>query len=450
MKNLAIILFIAALIYNCSNNKQYSVDNKSNKSQTGSDKNQETIKWLAQWYGEGKKEFLIHEIAREFEFLNQNIDVQYEFPYQMLNIDPKISWFAGTRDSLIKMIKTNTWPYDLMLCDAYLYQQVGDSVKDKNWGEKYLVDFKNEQWFIKEHKESLFKDNLATSVFGGIAPGAYIEGVWDLFYISSSVEEKLGIKVKEYDMTVDDFIEYAKVVYEYNQKHQDKITFFSMQWDGGINMMFNHLVMSELGKDYKNKSFDPFVVLSNVYQKLEKIMPYRPIEQYTKFANDRELQDDKVLLNFSYTWVTLYWQMNNPEGYKKMRPCELPSMTGKVADYYPGVYQCVFVVPKNAKNKDAAINLMKFITNGDVGFKWEKYSNCPTGLKTSANFSEFGSDAFNNFSEHVHLKYDNKLQQVNLSEILFNSDKNINFQVAQILNGQISANEAINIVKSQL
>ena len=78
------------------------------------------------------------------------------------------------------------------------------------------MDFKNEPWFKEAHKESLFNGTHSSQSFGGIAPGAYIEGVWNVLYVSSIGEQKIGIKVKRYDMTLDDFSGYAKAVYSYN------------------------------------------------------------------------------------------------------------------------------------------------------------------------------------------------------------------------------------------
>jgi ABC-type glycerol-3-phosphate transport system substrate-binding protein len=407
------------------------------------------IRWLAQWFGEGKKETLIREIAREFSFLNQDCDVVIEFPYQMTKTDPTRSTFLLTTDSIIKMIASNTWPYDLMLCDAYLYQRIGDSIKDRNWGSIYLENFIHEPWFIDAHKDGLFKTGLYTDVFGGIAPGAYIEGVWDLLYVSSETENKLGIKVKAHDMNMDDFKEYAKLVYTYNQNHSDKITFFSLQRNG-IDFMFNHLVMSTLQKEFAANNEEAFVALAKTYEKIEALVPYSPLEQNVTFANERELRQDKILFSYNPSWISLLWQASNPEGEKKMIPCELPSVTDTKAYAYPGRYNAVFVIPKNAKNKDLAIKLMKFISSQETAEKWLKYSKCPTGLKNKISYNEFGSDEFNEFARHINQKYQDRLDEVSLPKTLFNTDKLINFNARQVMLGQMTAFDALNSVKLQL
>lgn len=202
------------------------------------------IRWLGQWYGEGKKELLIKELAREFSFLNQDVEIELEFPHEMLKIDPNSIPFSLVVDTLANMVKNNTWPYDIMLCDADLYNNVAIKLDDEYWGKKYLVDFKDEPWFIDQHKENLFKTSKYTDKYGGIAPGPFIEGVWKLLYVSSAVENKLGIKVKLSDMNTSEFISYAKAVYDYNLNHEDKITFFTYPYE--TNSFFTQLVLSSL------------------------------------------------------------------------------------------------------------------------------------------------------------------------------------------------------------
>ena len=183
------------------------------------------LKWLAQWYGEGKKETLIREIAREFSLLHQNIEIELVFPHQMAKIKPFISTSKYTTDAILKMVKYNNWPYDIMLCDATLYKRVGDSLSNQAWGKEYLVNFREKPWLINSHKENFFGSNFHTEIYKGIAPGAFIEGVWNILYVSSFVENRLGIKVKQEDMSISDFYKYAQSVFKYNQSHTDKITF---------------------------------------------------------------------------------------------------------------------------------------------------------------------------------------------------------------------------------
>ncbi len=406
------------------------------------------IKWLAQWNGEGKKETLIWEIAREFCLLHQNFSVEVEFPYQMADIESDAVTFNYIVDSIVKMITTNTWPYDIMLCDADIYQNVANKINDKFWGEKYLVNFKNEKWFIDGHKQHFFDISKNTEPYGGIAPGTFIEGIWQLLYLSSEVENRLGIKVKNYDMNMTDFISYAKAVYQYNQSHADKITFITFPYT--IQPLFIQAVKSALQKESADNREEALNALRLVYQEFEKLSVYQPLKTYVKTDSPFSLFHDKVLFTFHYSWVDLFWQKNNPDGEKLVHLCELPSIDGQKGTSYSGRYNCVFVVPKNAQNCNAAKLLMQFITSEETAEKWLKYSRCPTGLKNRISYSDFASGEYTSFSKHIELKYNDKLDETNLSAMLFKTDKYIDFQVEKILNGQLSAKEALHNVKTQI
>jgi hypothetical protein len=181
------------------------------------------------------------------------------------------------------MVRTNNWPYDLMLCNTYLYDAVANQVGDSHWGEKYLMDFSTEPWFIESHKQSVFT-HRNKAAFGGIMSGAYIEGIWDVLYVSSSVEQKIGLQVKRQDMTFDDFLNYAKVVYEYNQAHPDKITFLYLPRE---TVIIEQLTMSLLGKDSTSSRQEGIAVMEQVYkalEQLEHVLKFRKKESVHNFG----------------------------------------------------------------------------------------------------------------------------------------------------------------------
>lgn len=446
LKGIAFILFTS--LFGCG----HSTNNDSiNQSENDIANGQIKIKWLAQWKGEGKKETLIREIAREFMLLNQEYDVELEFPQDIAAKTGNEIPFLAMLDTLTGMVKAKEWPYDIMLCDAYLYQQSGIKAGEPNWGKEYLVDFKKEKWFIDAHKENLFTTDRYSNLHSGIMPGAYIEGSWIVLYVSSVIEEKLGLKVKSHDMVLDDFIAYAKAVYEYNQKNEDKIT-FSIFDSMFAEKIFTQLLLSEFGRNYNQNKGEIFEALKKVYDGIEEVAKYEPLNSYYIQKDNWDLKEDKILFSLNASWVSLLWQNTNPEGEKKMRPCELPSMEGKLADSYAGNYNAVFVVPKQAKNKEGAIKLMKFITSKNTAEKWVKYSKCPTGLKYKVVYAELSKDATNIFTQHIQNKYNDRLAEnhLQLGKILFGLDEEIDFNSDQIMRGVMTSEQAIDSVKLQL
>ena len=94
-----------------------------------------------------------------------------------------------------------------------------------------------------------------------------------------------------------------------------------------------------------------------------------------------------------------------------MQPCEIPSLDNKKANSYSGRYTSVFVVPKNAKNSEAAELFIRFIYSKQIADKWVKYSKCPTGLKNIISYSDFGNDSYAHFSQHITKKYGDILDE---------------------------------------
>lgn len=439
-----LLVFLSLLFWSCHHQKggDHAVAIKADTSVI-------RIKWLAQWYGEGKKETLIREIAREYSFLHQDIEIELEFPHEMARIDPDEIAFPYTQDTIVKMARQNQWPYDLMLCDYSLYERVGEVLMDKEWGRKYLVDFGDKEWYINAHKKGFFDTNRYTEVYSDIAPGAYIEGAWNIIYASEVVEKKLGITVKSYDMTMSDFLSYARAVHQYNQTHEEKLTFFSFP-QGNIIPFFTQIVMSSLGKETPENSDEAYISLAEAYKALEQMAPYKPLEQYVEYKNVRDLIHERVLFTFSASWINLFWQKTNPEGEAMMHPCEMPSINNKQAFAYSGRYNCVFVVPKNARHREAAEKLMQFISSEETAGKWIKYSKCPTGLRNQISYSDFGTDKYTNFNRHISRKYHDRLTMTDISRTFFQAKTTLNFMVPEVMSGKITAAQAMEDIRRQV
>ncbi len=438
---------IISLFWGCQRNNEHVINNLSNTTDNNS---KIKVRWLGQWYGEGKKELLIRQLAREFNLLHQDIEIDLEFPYQMAKIKPDADAFPYTIDTIKKMVVNNQWPYDIMLCDNFIYERVSKDLNYPDWGKKYLVNFINEPWYIKAHKDGFFKTDRYISVFGGIAPGDYIEGLLDALYVSSETENRLGIKIKRQGMNMDDFYSYATSVVEYNKTHEDKITFLWSPHDNDITHFFNQLVMSALGKDAPDSREEAVEALRQGYQSLEKLSHVNPLQIYTDLHESRKLYQDKILFIMYPSWISMFWEKSNPNGFKLMHPCELPSITDKHATSYSGFYNCTFVVPVNAKHRKEAEMFMQFIASEKTAGKWIKYSKCPSGLKNRISYNNFGTDEYTTFANYLAQRYNNNLDMVNLPVLLFKTSKNIDLKADQVLNGKVTANEALANVLHQV
>lgn len=372
----------------CSENKSQILSNREKTNSTTKVK----LKWLGHWYSLGKKEVLLREMAREFSLLHQDIEIELEFPHQMTGLNPTDNPYQQTIDTVVKMIQKNQWPYDIMLCDVYRYNAIGSAINNPDWGKDYLVDFKNEDWFKTSHKEEIISIPRYIEAFGNIATGVYIEGVWNLLYVSSEVESKLGIKIKSYNMNISDLTEYAKAVFDYNKTHSnDTITFISFPRKDKTPF-FYQIVISALQKDSAANLEEAIQAITLTYRSIEKLAPYKPFSNEINYNNDKVLNHKKALFVFNPSWINLYWIKSNPKGESQMRPCEIPSIDNHIATTYSGRYSSIFVVPKNARNRKEAEMFMKFISSEETADKWVKYSKYPTGLKNKISYSDFGND----------------------------------------------------------
>jgi len=452
------ILFTFFSISGCGQKELSENGNNNDKKRvtvTKSSKEKKKLKIMGHWFGEGKKELLIREAVREFSLLNQDLDITLEFPNQIFKDVKASQVYIATYDSIIKMVNTNTWPFDVIKGDYGTYSEVSKRTNNHYWGKTYLVDVSERDWMKNSHKVGILNSEFAT-MYGDIIPGPVLESITDILFVSEEVEKKLGITVKMLDMKASDLLEYAKVVSEYNKRNNDKITFFSNQYYLANDLIFQQMALSAYDRNEPGNKDEAVIAIEKAYRILDEIAEYKPIEQYIDYTGlsyddaSRKLFTDKCLFSMQPSWIYLLWSNMYPNEVKYMKPCEIPSYNQGNSKVYPGFHQSVFAICKNAANPEGAERFLKFIASKDIADKMVKYSKCPTGLKNSISFTDFGLDKFDVFFRHVQKKYNNNLKQVNLSKYLFNTDKTIDFKVKELLSGSISADEALKNVIAQI
>jgi ABC-type glycerol-3-phosphate transport system substrate-binding protein len=448
------ILALSFLFLGCENDtsRQENTLNKSN-TEIHSTGNKIKLRWLAQWYGDGAKEKYIREMVREFSLLNQDIEIQLDFPQKVIKSSNVSNQFAAINDTIINMTKTGNWPWDVFLCDKTNYLFVGTGLGDPNWGKEYLVDFSQKDWFVNAHQKGLLTDKFKSD-YGGIVPGPVIEGVSNILFVSSEVEKLLGISVKRTDMNFSDFLSYAKAIKKYNETHSQKLTFLFAQ-DVNPELLFSQLLTSSYGKQTPATRQEAMDAFTESYQALELLAQNGAYEQYTEIpganwdVKRRILIDNKFLFNLQPTWMYQIWNNSNPKGLAKMSPCEMPSFDNKKSPFYSQIFQVVFCVPKASKNREAAERLMKFIATSNNAETWTQYAKCPTGLKTAISVSDFGQGEYQRFFGHIEKKYGHN-QTPNITDLFFSTNKTIDYKFLDVYNGKISANEALRNLERQI
>lgn len=460
-----ILLFITSCIMistlGCKSSDQNETANKTSNKISVNNTTETNITWLAPWYGEGQKETMMREAGREYAFYNQDINMNTIFT---VDAYPDQFWWSAVSAGILDMIKKDEWPYDVLICEKGHYRVIANSLNDPNWAQKYFVDFSQEDWFINAHRDGILASSSLKNNYQGIIPGPILEGTIYCLYVSTEVEEKLGLKVKRLNMDFDDFMGYAETVYKYNQTHTDKISFFSTQDASAISRLFKHLTLTAYGHEYFSSKQESFAALAKAYDAFERLSKYNPTERFidygTKDENDIQytLNEKDYLFNMEATWIYNIWQGSNPEGTKLMKPCELPSFDGKTPPYYEGDFQTIFAVPKRGKHVEEAKKLIQYLTSNDVGEKWINYSRCPTGLKTRISMTDFGQEEFDVFFRHMEAKYGIKFKETDLYTLLWGKSPgytydepsfNADFFHQDVITGKISGRKALERVRAK-
>src|SRR5271166_4338624 len=102
------------------------------------------LNMVGHWLNEGKREQLLHEFITEFEFVNQDINVNIKFPEEIYKGD------EGEVDFIANQVKLPVSDFDILRIKSH-YPNVAVKLHDEYWGTKYLVDFSDIPGFRENH-----------------------------------------------------------------------------------------------------------------------------------------------------------------------------------------------------------------------------------------------------------------------------------------------------------
>lgn len=412
------------------------------------------VNCIGHWKDEGKRELLVREVANEFEFLHQDIKVNLKFPEEV--------YFKGSAGDatevgfIVKEITSKQPKWDIIRLKDY-YSKVAVELNDPDWGKKYLVDFSEFPDFVANQQQFLFSDDYK-SQNGGITIGPYNEGFfWALWY-NKEVAKKIGLEIKQFGMTADDFISYFKAVYNYNKANNTNIVPY-FEENGWITM---NIVMTQLFlscfdniNELKNTDYSPDKIkkLESVFKILEELSNYEPTykdRSKVVWLQSERLVKGECLFYIQGSWMYNIWDNSNKKAVEIMVPAEMPSMHG-TSPCYMGGYKACWAVPKNAPHKEAAIKLLKYWATNGIADKWVRYTKCPTGLKGVLVSSTFGLDTYENFEYNLSKKYG--ISMINPGDnryILGYKNRDISFSVIDIIEKKKTAAQTIAEIKKQI
>jgi len=437
-------LFIIVLFHSCSNSS-VNIEEAAKKSIDSLKPNKtKKVNWIGHWQNEGKREDLVKEVARLFEFENQHVEVNLKFHNELLSNGDK----EAMADEIVSIIQSNNYRWDVIWLDDIIYQMVTDKLYDSEWGKKYLVDFSKFDWFIKSQKDFIISDNYYRNLSGGILPGPFIEGYYYALWFNKELADKLNIEVKNKNMTADDLINYARQLNQYNITNNQKIPllFECGNWKV-THILFQNLFFSEFNQNGGNRN-DALKKALKYFENLSKFNPL--IENYDELSwstTQNYPLDEKCFFYIQGTWMYTLWTPIDNEKTKKMYPAELPVFN--TSNTYPGGYIPTFAVFKNAPNKEIAIDLFKYWSSPQIAEKWVSYAKNPTGIKGAMVKSTFGMDQFEEFQAYISEKYKQNVRfypepSYALGKVSGMDKANFENTIAALLAGKVSADEAYN------
>jgi ABC-type glycerol-3-phosphate transport system substrate-binding protein len=410
------------------------------------------VNWIGHWRDEGKKAKLVREMANEFEFLNQDIKVNLIFPedlYKQTN-DDDVSF-------VIKMIKSPKPEYDIIRIKNN-YIPISRILNDPDWGKKYLVDFSEIPDFVDNHIPLVFTETFKAQN-GGITVGPYNEGYFYSVWYNKDLADKIGIKIKDLEMTPDDFVGYIKAVYDYNKKNSTDII---PLYETGSWITTEYLMVGMFYSMFDNFSEITDLAFSQKkLENLEKVLKvFETMAQYNPLPGNRpEIVFEKTmdyplkgkcLLYINASWMYNDWENIDKENLMKMYPAEMPSFKKK-SPCYVGGYQACWAVLKNAPNRENAVKLMKYWTTKELAEKWVRYTKSPTAIKGNLTSVTLGLNQFENFEYVMTSKYGpNLLTAYDNRYILGLKNKDIKIPVTDILEKKLTVDQFIKDIKRQI
>jgi ABC-type glycerol-3-phosphate transport system substrate-binding protein len=414
------------------------------------------VNWLARWKGEHDRETLVREVAKEYAFLHPDVAVNCKF-HQEVGL-PNEKTIAA---KIAEMIRTGTYEWDIVPVNTGQYRDVAQLLGDPEWGRKYLVDFGAVPGFAETQKPCIVEDPLYRAQFGGMFVGPYIEGFYCMLWYNRDVAERIGIEVRQYGMTVEDFAGYLRAVDDYNRAHGSSIAAIHEAKDWRTTeYLFRHLFCSAVGdlaavrEEVATEA--KRAALLKTFEALERFGLSKPLgdkyDEHVWFDTRHLVLDGEALFFVNGSWMYSHWMDIDAAKTQRMMPAELPVF--QPVDFTIGSFTPQFAVLKNAPNAVAAVELLMFWATPKVAEKWVRYTKAPTGLAGNLSTSDVANDQFERFQHRMNQTYQGRLHfSDDVGFIL--GEKNelltaaVNEQVVHLLAGRTTAQQDYEAVMAQ-
>ncbi|MDA3894298.1 MAG: ABC transporter substrate-binding protein [Salinivirgaceae bacterium] len=409
------------------------------------------VNFLGQWLNEGKREKLVRDFTRQYEFENQHILMNLKFPEEVY-YDRTIS--NSNQLFISQIIKDPNPKWDIIRLNDQ-YEEVLNITGDSLWAKNNLVDFSSIAEFRRTTRTDLLNEKVKKR-WGGIIPGPFIEGQYWAMWSNANVARKVGIEIKQQGMTVDDFVGYIKAVHQYNEANPGD--YIQPMHEAGdwttVNTFVFQMYASALN-DYDQlftlevteKKLEAWHKTLTILEELSKYNILNPEWKNVSWSDSKfDLINEQCLFYSNGSWMYNIWNEENPESTMSCFPNEYP--TFNETSIYPGGYLVMWGVLKKSPNKQAAIDFLLAMNKPDVAEMWVQYTKCPTGIKGKLTDVSFGTDQFENFSSSIQTKFGSNTYKPTAESFQYITGSiNKNTYYVEVMLGEITADEAIQNIR---
>jgi len=444
LKKLTAIILLTAFGISCSTNQS---DNNIISGNQILKKEPVQLNWIGQWKNEGLKGKLVRDIARQFEFENPDIKVNLKFHQDIYDEKNHLKFFSKNLNA-----QKSDWDLIWINGNAEVIEGPNGYTKISD----YLVDLSVYPEIVNNHRPGILEKKDFKVKWNNILPGVALDGYDYLLWCNLELAKKIGITVKQFDMTFEDFLGYLKAVQDYNTANKTNV-YGIFDESSNLESIPMQLYCSEIGSfEYimqDNLDETKWAAFEKTIYALEKIAQYRPLPSDKQYNWD----DDKnyplkgnCLFKVGASYMYNIWLEADSIATKNMIPVQLPEF--KPSQTYLGIYAIPWAIPKNSPHIEEAVRLLKYIASPQVADQWIRYTKSPTGVQNSMVSTSMGMDPYENFDYQINKKFGRTKMDPYKGNARFLSSKNagIILDFAALVEGKISATEFLNTVKKQL
>ncbi len=344
---------------------------------------------MGHWKGEGLREQLVREVLEDFSFLNQDIQIEFAFAADVL---PEKSP-AAAAELIARMVRTGTIEWDVVWLDATIYRRVAKLLDDPGWGAKHLVDFFGNPAVEQAHKPFLFQENTHCRNTGSILTGPYIEGFFYLMIYNPSLAQRLGLEIREEEMTAADLLGYARRLDEYNRTAAEPVDLLALFANSGsLQRLAYNLFLSCPPEELAGNAEPAIARVLQTFEQLGRCESVRGMDVTRDWeAASRMFMADRALFIADATWRCNMLTAAYPDISRKAAPAQMPGFGPQ--RYCIGGFIPTWAVMKNSPARAAGIRLMEFWSRPEIAEKWERYTKNPSGLRGGVYDPEYRQDA---------------------------------------------------------